>query len=94
MNARSTPMLSGKVIYISADAVPDKTGFNSSLDGNSRDIYLARVRMEADELEKLPSFRAMAGMPVEIYIRTGDRTFFEYITRPVVNSFSRAFREL
>lgn len=94
MNARSTPMLSGTVIYISADAVPDKAGFNSSLDGNSRDIYLARVRLEPDELDKLPSFRAMAGMPVEVYIRTGDRTFFEYITRPVVNSFSRAFREL
>ena len=94
MNARSTPMLSGTVIYISADAVPDKAGFNASLDGNSRDIYLARIRMEHEELEKLPSFRAMAGMPVEVYIRTGDRTFFEYITRPVVNSFSRAFREL
>jgi membrane fusion protein, type I secretion system len=94
MNARSTPMLSGTVIYISADAVPDKAGFNASLDGNSRDIYLARVRMEPEELDKLPSFRAMAGMPVEVYIRTGDRTFFEYITRPVVNSFSRAFREL
>jgi HlyD family type I secretion membrane fusion protein len=94
MNARSTPMLSGSVIYISADAVPDKAGFNSSLDGNARDIYLARVRLEAEELDKLPSFRAMAGMPVEVYIRTGDRTFFEYITRPVVNSFSRAFREL
>ena len=46
MNARSTPMLSGTVIYISADAVPDKAGFNASLDGNSRDIYLARIRME------------------------------------------------
>lgn len=94
MNARSTPMLSGSVIYISADAVPDKAGFNSSLDGNARDIYLARVRMDPEELDKLPSFRAVAGMPVEVYIRTGDRTFFEYITRPVVNSFSRAFREL
>lgn len=94
MNARSTPMLSGTVIYVSADAVPDKAGFNASLDGNSRDVYLARVRLDTEELDKLPSFRAMAGMPVEVYIRTGDRTFFEYITRPVVDSFTRAFREL
>ena len=53
-----------------------------------------KIVQRAEELDKLPSFRAMAGMPVEVYIRTGDRTFFEYITRPVVNSFSRAFREL
>ena len=33
-------------------------------------------------------------MPVEVYIRTGERTFFEYLTKPVMDSFSRAFREI
>ena len=36
----------------------------------------------------------MAGMPVEVFIRTGDRTFFEYLTKPITDSFARAFREM
>jgi HlyD family secretion protein len=32
-------------------------------------------------------------MPADVYIRTGERTFFEYIMRPVYDSFARAFRE-
>jgi HlyD family secretion protein len=32
-------------------------------------------------------------MPADVFIRTGERTFFSYIMRPVWDSFSRAFRE-
>ena len=94
MNARSTPMANGTVIYISADAVPDKAGFNASLDGTNKDVYLARVRIDQGETTKIPGFRAIAGMPVEVFIRTGDRTFFEYLTKPITDSFARAFREI
>ena len=33
------------------------------------------------------------GMPAEVMIATGERTFFEYLTAPVARSFRRAFRE-
>lgn len=94
MNARSTPTIEGVVVYVSADAVPDKAGFNASLDGNSRDVYVARIRIDQSELARIPGFRPIAGMPVEVYVRTGERTFFEYLTKPVLDSFARAFREL
>jgi HlyD family secretion protein len=32
-------------------------------------------------------------MPADVYIKTGERTFFEYMLRPVLDSFSRSFRE-
>jgi HlyD family secretion protein len=32
-------------------------------------------------------------MPADIYIKTGERTFFEYKLRPVLDSFSRAYPE-
>jgi HlyD family secretion protein len=32
-------------------------------------------------------------MPADVYIKTTERTFFEYIMRPVLDSFSHAFRE-
>jgi len=33
------------------------------------------------------------GMPAEVMIATGERTFFEYLIAPVARSFRRAFRE-
>jgi HlyD family secretion protein len=94
MNARSTPMVTGTVVYISADAVPERAGFNASLDGTAKEVYLVRVRIDHGETAKVPGFRAIAGMPVEVFIRTGDRTFFEYLTKPITDSFARAFREI
>jgi len=32
-------------------------------------------------------------MPADIFIETGQRTCFNYLMRPVLDSFSRAFRE-
>ena len=39
------------------------------------------------------NFRPTPGMPADVFIKTGERTFFDYIMRPVLDSFSRAFRE-
>ena len=32
-------------------------------------------------------------MPAEVMIKTGERTFFEYLVQPVRDSFGRAFHE-
>ena len=32
-------------------------------------------------------------MQVEAYVKTGERTFMAYLTKPIVDSFARAFRE-
>jgi HlyD family secretion protein len=32
-------------------------------------------------------------MPVEAMILVGERTFWQYITQPLLDSFARAFRE-
>jgi HlyD family secretion protein len=32
-------------------------------------------------------------MPVEIMIKTEERTFAQYIAKPIVDSMARAFRE-
>jgi HlyD family secretion protein len=52
------------------------------------------VKLDENDLHgKLGTFRPTPGMPADIYIKTGERTFFEYMLRPVLDSFSRAFRE-
>jgi HlyD family secretion protein len=34
-----------------------------------------------------------SGMPVEAFIKTGDRSVVSYLTRPVRDQIARAFRE-
>jgi hypothetical protein len=39
------------------------------------------------------NFQPSPGMPADLYIKTGERTFLAYLMRPLMDSFSRAFRE-
>ena len=88
LNQRTTPILQGKVLYVSADSLPDK---NNKID--DREIYIARMSLPASEINRIPGFAPTPGMPAEIMIKTAERTFFDYITRPIADSMSRAFRE-
>jgi HlyD family secretion protein len=90
LNQRLTPMVAGEVVYVSADAVPDeKKGVQQA----PSDIYLARVALDPKEATSIPDFTPTPGMPAEVYITTSERTFFEYLTRPIRDSMARAFRE-
>jgi HlyD family secretion protein len=87
LNQRTTPVLSGRVDYVSADAVA--TGEPAS----GREAYVVRASLTRDELRRVRHFTPKPGMPVEIMIRTETRSFAQYIAKPVIDSMSRAFRE-
>jgi HlyD family type I secretion membrane fusion protein len=89
LSQRVTPMIGGEVTYVSADAMQDERGDRTS----TADIYVARVKLNPAEAAKLGEFRPLPGMPAEVYIKTTDRTFFEYIFKPIRDSMTRAFRE-
>ncbi|TIW40400.1 MAG: HlyD family efflux transporter periplasmic adaptor subunit, partial [Mesorhizobium sp.] len=85
LNMRLTPEVSATVSEISADRLIDQT---------TREPYFrARLKI-ADALP--PGVKAdqlYPGTPVEAFINTGNRTFFEYLARPMLDSFARAFTE-
>lgn len=87
LNQRTTPVLYGEVFYLSADAIAD------SANGNLREVYIARVSLEPDQIARVPGFTPTPGMPAEIMIQTEERTFAQYLAKPIVDSMSRAFRE-
>ncbi len=87
LNRRTTPVLDGKVIYVSADALPD----NST--PVAREIYLARISLPASEITRVQGFTPTPGMPAEVLVQTEERTFFSYLTKPISDSMSRAFME-
>ena len=95
LNARTTPSLKAKVIKVSADALSDKqTGAT---------YYLARVEILPGELARIGNGNGndggggagqlYPGMPAEVIIVTGKRTFLEYLLSPLEDSFTHAFRE-
>jgi HlyD family type I secretion membrane fusion protein len=90
LSQRVTPMVSGDVIYLSADTLADE---KKSQQVGPTDIYIVRVKLNGNETAKIPDFSPTPGMPAEVYIKTSERTFFEYIVKPIRDSMSRAFRE-
>jgi HlyD family secretion protein len=87
LNQRTTPVLSGEVFYVSADALVEDSS------GTPQEVYLARISLAPDEIDRVRGFIPTPGMPAEIMIQTEERTFAAYIAKPVTDSMSRAFRE-
>ncbi|MBB3442394.1 HlyD family type I secretion periplasmic adaptor subunit [Sinorhizobium sp. B11] len=87
LNRRTTPVLEGKVFYVSADSVEENSGLSV------KDVYIVRVQIPDSEIARIHNFHPVPGMPAEVLIQTSERTFFEYLSKPVADSMSRAFKE-
>ncbi|MFD2113219.1 HlyD family type I secretion periplasmic adaptor subunit [Thiorhodococcus fuscus] len=84
-NARTTPVVQGRVLTVSADSLVDEA--------TRRPYYLARIKVTSEGMAKLKGRVLQPGMPVEAMIKTGERTFFEYLSRPVTDRLAQAFKE-
>ena len=84
-NHRVTPFVTGKVTYLSADVVHDET--------TGGGFYQIELTPKTEELAQLEGGTLLPGMPVEAFLRTGDRTPWSYLTKPLTDYFERAFRE-
>ena len=84
-DSRTTPELDGYVTNISADIFTDEA--------TGASFYTAELLPMDGEIEKLRDNLILPGMPVEVLIKTGDRTPMDYLLKPLAGYFYRAFRE-
>ena len=84
-NPRTTPELNGSVTYVSADAVLDPR--------TELSYFTVKLDVPKAELERLGEQKVQPGMQADIFIRTGERTFFGYLLQPLVDSFRKAWLE-
>jgi protease secretion system membrane fusion protein len=86
-NFADTPQLvvEGRLISVSADLLTDPATHAS--------YYLGRVAVTEQGLKELGNRRLRPGMPVEVVIRTGERSLLTYLTAPLVRRLSRALTE-
>jgi HlyD family secretion protein len=84
-NQRTTPEITGTVVRISADTTTDKN--------TGASYYTLRVAMSGEEIARLGDVTLQPGMPVEVFVKTGDRKVISYLVKPLSDQITRAFRE-
>lgn len=84
-NQATTPRVSGRVILVGADQQKDiQTG---------QPYYDLQIRVDEHGSEALSHFDIRPGMPVEAFIRTGERSFLSYLFKPLFDRLKLAFTE-
>lgn len=85
-NSRTTPELDGKITRISADTFTDnRTGAS---------YYMLEAEIDDNRgVQHSNGMTLVPGMPVEVFIRTEDRSPISYLIKPMADFFSRALRE-
>ena len=85
-NANTTPVISGKVSVVGADLQPRKPG-------DDQDFYLAVVETDPSQIQKLGDVLVQAGMPVDVIVKNGQRTFASYLIKPLTDSVAISFKD-
>ncbi|MEH6647112.1 HlyD family type I secretion periplasmic adaptor subunit [Sulfitobacter sp.] len=86
LDQRTTPELKGRVMLISADALTDEVTGGS--------YFRAEITLSPGEMERLPKGTILLpGMPVDAFIKTGDRSPLTYLLKPVTDYFIKSWRE-
>jgi protease secretion system membrane fusion protein len=80
-----TPRLTGSVTTVGADRMVDqRTG---------APYYPVSVEIDAMSVIKLGSNEVRPGMPVDVFIKTGERTFLSYLLKPLTDRMGQAFTQ-
>lgn len=84
-NQNTTPHIPGVVTQISADRfVDEKTG---------EPYYKLSASVTPDGMKKISSLKIRAGMPVELFVKTGERTMMNYLFKPIIDRFKLTMSE-
>jgi HlyD family secretion protein len=81
----TTPELLGTVSLIAADVTTDQR--------TNLSHYNIRISIPDEEIARLKGLQLLPGMPADAYLETHMRTALSYLAKPLVDQFSRAFRD-
>lgn len=91
--SRHTPRLKGKVTYVGADIAHDAAPAPGTPASAAPPYYELKIKVDAKELHNAVGLEMYPGMPAEVYVMTGSRSFAQYLLDPVRKSFRKAFVE-
>ncbi|MCP1619368.1 protease secretion system membrane fusion protein [Pseudomonas sp. SLBN-26] len=84
-NQSSTPRVPGELVLVSADRL---------LDEQTREpYYQVRIRVSEDGARELAGLDIRPGMPVQAFVRTGERSLLNYLFKPLADRLHLALSE-
>ncbi len=89
-NQSVTPVVEGLVKSVGVDQQKAKPGEEVK---DKEDYYLAEIEVSPEALKVLGDKQLRPGMPADVLIKKGKRTFMSYLLKPLMDKLSRAFRQ-
>lgn len=83
---RNTSMVTGKVTYISADRLIDRS--------NNLPYFSVMILADPDSLQEVGDLKLQAGMPAEVYIEGTSQTALQYLMEPITSTVRKAGRQM
>jgi protease secretion system membrane fusion protein len=84
-NQNLTPHVPGIVTHVSADRLVDeKTG---------QPYYNVKAKVAPEGMRLVASLQIRPGMPVDLFVKTGERTLMNYLLKPVLDHSRLSMRE-
>jgi len=80
----TTPAVAGTLKSVSADLEEDPR--------QGSPFYAVTVTTETETPSTVEGMRLLPGMPIEVFIKTSDRTLLSYLTKQIADQFNRALR--
>jgi membrane fusion protein, protease secretion system len=85
LNQNTTPKIPGIVTQVSADRLVDeKTG---------QPYYSMKTMVAPEGMKLLANQQIRPGMPVDMFIKTGERTMLNYLLKPLLDHFKMSMAE-
>ena len=81
----TTPRVPGKLVQVSADVLAEPKQNTS--------YFKATVEVTPEGMAQMKRFDIRAGMPVEVFVRTGERSAMSYFLKPLLDRMNRALTE-
>lgn len=85
LNQKKTPNIPGIVTQVSADRLVDER--------SGLPYYNMKAAVTPEGMKKLAEEQIRAGMPVEIFIKTGERSLLSYLFKPILDRVHSALSE-
>ena len=85
-NQSTTPVVEGLVQVVGADKEP----VTHPTEG---DYYLAQVTVTPQGMARLGDLKIQPGMPVDVVIKSGERSFMSYLLKPLTDKMAVAFKQ-
>jgi membrane fusion protein, protease secretion system len=84
-NRNETPHIPGEVVNVSADRFIDEhTG---------QPYYKVVTKVTPEGIKLLSNLKVRPGMPVELFVKTGERTMMNYLMRPILDHLKLSMSE-